>query len=106
MPYAIIRSAGKQFRVEPGQLVRFPSIEGETGGTVTFGEVLLHSDGTTVKAGEAQLTGARVTGEIVRHGRDDKIVVFKFKRRKRYARKQGHRQDFTEIRIRDITLAG
>ena len=105
MPYAIIRSAGKQFRVEPGQLVRMPSIEGETGGTVTFGDVLLHSDGATVKAGAAQLTGARVTGEIVRHGRDNKIVVFKFKRRKRYARKQGHRQDFTEIRIRDITLA-
>jgi large subunit ribosomal protein L21 len=105
MPYAIIRSAGKQFRVQPGQVVRLPSLEGEAGGTVTFGDVLLHSDGSAVRSGTPSLAGASVTGEIVRHGRGDKIVVFKFKRRKNYSRKQGHRQGFTEVRIRDITLA-
>ena len=82
-----------------------PSLEGDAGGTVTFADVLLHSDGSTVRSGAPQLSGATVTGEIVRHGRGDKIVVFKFKRRKNYARKQGHRQGYTEVRIRDITLA-
>ena len=105
MPYAIIRTAGKQFRVEPGKTVRLPSITGEAGDTVTFDEVLLGTAGDRVHAGAPLLANAKVTGEIVRHGRGDKIVVFKFKRRKNYARKQGHRQGFTEVRIRDITLA-
>ena len=62
------------------------------------------SDGTTVKAGQPVLKGAKVTAKVVRHGRDKKIVVFKFKRRKNYARKQGHRQGFTEVRITNISL--
>ena len=69
-----------------------------------FTEVLLGSDGGDVRTGVPMLQGAKVTREIVRHGRGDKIVVFKFKRRKNYARKQGHRQGFTEVRINDITL--
>ena len=105
MPYAIIRTAGKQFRVEPGKTVRLPSIAGAAGDTVTFDQVLLGTAGDKVHAGAPVLENATVTGEIVRHGRGDKIVVFKFKRRKNYARKQGHRQGFTEVRIRDITLA-
>jgi large subunit ribosomal protein L21 len=104
MTYAIIRTAGKQFRVEPGKKVRLPSIEAETGKQITFGEVLVGSDGTTVHTGAPLVAGASVTGEIVRHGLGDKIVVFKFKRRKNYAKKQGHRQGFTEVRITDITL--
>jgi large subunit ribosomal protein L21 len=105
MPYAIIRTAGKQFRVEPGKTVRLPSIDGAAGDVVTFDEVLLGAADEKVHAGAPVLENAKVTGEIVRHGRGDKIVVFKFKRRKNYARKQGHRQGFTEVRIRDITLA-
>jgi large subunit ribosomal protein L21 len=105
MPYAIIRSLGKQFRVEPGKTIRLPSLEGEAGAAVTFPDVLLHSDGSTVRTGAPLVAGATVTGEIVRHGRGEKIVVFKFKRRKNYARKQGHRQGFTEVRIRDITVS-
>ena len=104
MAYAIIRTGGKQFRVEPGQTIRIPSLVGEAGGTVEFNEVLLGSDGNDVRTGVPTLSGAKVTGEIVKHGRGEKIVIFKFKRRKNYARKAGHRQGFTEVRINDISL--
>jgi large subunit ribosomal protein L21 len=104
MSYAIIRTGGKQFRVEPGMTLRIPSLVGEAGASVEFNDVLLGSDGNSVRTGVPTLSGAKVTGEIVKHGRGEKIVVFKFKRRKNYARKQGHRQGFTEVRIKDITL--
>ena len=104
MSYAIIRTGGKQFRAEPGKSLRIPSLLGDAGTAVEFNEVLLGSDGASIRTGIPTLTGARVTGEIVKHGLDDKIIVFKFKRRKNYARKQGHRQKFTEVRIHDITL--
>jgi len=104
MTYAIIRTGGMQFRAEPGKTLRVPTIEGEVGANITFDEVLLGSDGTTVHTGAPLVSGAKVSGEIVRHGKGDKIIVFKFKRRKNYARKQGHRQPFTEVKINDITL--
>lgn len=104
MSYAIIRTGGKQFRVEPGRYYKIPSLPGEPGGTVEFNEVLLGSDGKSVKTGVPMLSGAKVTGEILRHGLGDKLVVFKMKRRKNYARKQGHRQGFTEVMINDIKL--
>ena len=104
MSYAIIRTGGKQFRAEPGKTLRIPSIMGDAGASVEFNDVLLGSDGNTVKTGVPSLSGAKVTAEIVKHGLDDKIIVFKFKRRKNYARKQGHRQKFTEVRIKDINL--
>ena len=104
MSYAIIRTGGKQFRAEPGKSIRIPTVEGEPGSKIKFDDVILGTDGDTVKLGTSALKGAAVTGEIVKHGRADKIVVFKFKRRKNYARKQGHRQGFTEVRINDIKL--
>ena len=104
MTYAIIRTGGKQYRVQPGQTLRVPSLLGEAGTQVTFNEVLLGSDGSNVRAGVPTLSGASVTGEIVKHGLGEKIVVFKFKRRKNYSRKQGHRQGFTEVKINDIDL--
>ena len=104
MTYAIIRTGGKQYRVEPGKTYRIPSLVGDAGGKVEFNDVLLGSDGSNVRTGVPSLSGAKVTGEIVKHGRGEKIVVFKFKRRKNYARKQGHRQGFTEVKINDITL--
>ena len=104
MPYAIIRTGGKQFRVEPGKKYRFPTLVGEAGGSIEFNDVLLGSDGQNVKTGVPSLAGAKVTGEIVKHGLGDKIIVFKMKRRKNYAKKQGHRQGFTEVKINDITL--
>ncbi len=102
--YAIFRTAGKQFRAEPGRLVKIPSVSAEPGAKVTFDEVLLGSDGNAVKAGTPLVKGASVSAEVVRHGKEKKIVVFKMKRRKNYARKQGHRQGFTEVRIDKVQL--
>ena len=104
MSYAIIRTGGKQFRVVAGKKYRIPSVVGEAGGSIEFNDVLLGSDGQNVKTGIPLLSGAKVTGEILKHGRGDKIIVFKMKRRKNYAKKQGHRQGFTEVQINDITL--
>ncbi len=102
--YAIIQTAGKQFRAEPGRTLRLPSMKGEPGTKVVFDQVLLGSDGKTVKAGAPMVKGAKVTAEVVRHGKGDKIIVFKFKRRKNYARKQGHRQGFTEVKVQSVDL--
>ena len=104
MAYAIIRTGGKQYRVEPGKSVRIPSLLGDVGTAVEFTDVLLGSVDDRVQAGVPSLSGAKVTAEIVKQGLGDKIVVFKFKRRKNYAKKQGHRQGFTEVKINDITL--
>ena len=104
MAYAIIKTGGKQYRVEPGSTYRLPTLLGDAGTEVEFNEVLLGSDGTAIKTGVPTLKGAKVTAEIVKHGLGEKIVVFKFRRRKNYAKKQGHRQGFTEVRIRDIKL--
>ena len=104
MTYAIIRTGGKQFRAEPGQTLRIPTLDASAGDKITFDEVLLGSDGVKVFAGSPLVSGATVTAEVVKHGKGDKIVVFKFKRRKNYAKKQGHRQGFTEVRINDIKL--
>jgi large subunit ribosomal protein L21 len=104
MNYAIFRTGGKQFRAEPGKTLRIPSLSAEAGSKVEFGDVLLGSDNGNVRLGVPALSGAKVTGEIVKHGLGEKIVVFKFKRRKNYAKKQGHRQGYTEVRITDITL--
>jgi large subunit ribosomal protein L21 len=104
MSYAIIKTGGKQFRAEPGKTLRVPTMLGDAGATVEFNDVLLGSDGSTAKVGVPTLKGAKVTAEIVKHGLGEKIVVFKFRRRKNYAKKQGHRQGFTEIRINDIKL--
>lgn len=104
MAYAIIRTGGKQFRAESGKTLRIPSLPGDAGSKVTFSDVILGSDGDKTFVGVPSLKGASVAAEIVKHGRDKKIVVFKMKRRKNYAKKQGHRQGFTEVRIGDITL--
>lgn len=104
MSYAIIKTGGKQFRVEPGATLRIPTLPGDAGSAVEFSEVLLGSDGSSVLTGTPMVKGAKVTGKIVKHGRGEKIVVFKFKRRKNYARKQGHRQGYTEVRITNISL--
>jgi large subunit ribosomal protein L21 len=104
MTYAIIRTGGKQFRAESGKTIRIPTLVGEAGSKVTFDDVILGSDGDKKLVGVPAIKGAHVTGEIVKHGKGDKIVVFKMKRRKNYAKKQGHRQAFTEVRIKDIAF--
>jgi large subunit ribosomal protein L21 len=100
--YAIIESGGKQYRVEPGAVVALERIPGDVGTQVELDRVLLISDGTTVKVGKPTLSGARVISEIVAQTRGEKIDVFKFKRRKKYRRKTGHRQELTKVRIAEI----
>src|ERR1051326_207638 len=101
MSYAIFKAAGQQFRAEKSTTIKVPLLEGDPGTKVTFDDVLLSSDGEKVRTGVPLVKGARVIAEIVRHGKADKIVVFKFKRRRNYRRKQGHRQQFTELKITD-----
>jgi large subunit ribosomal protein L21 len=102
--YAIFRAAGKQFRAEKGKTVRLPLMSAEAGAKVTFDEVLLSSDGRTITAGTPLVKGAKVMAEVVGEGKEPKIYVFKFKRRKNYRRKTGHRQGYTEVRITDLKL--
>lgn len=103
--YAVIQTGGKQYKVEPGSTVMVEKLPGATGDAVEFGEVLLISDDESVHVGRPLVEGARVTGEIVEQGRGKKLIVFKFKRRKDYRRKNGHRQDFTAVRIKDVVTA-
>ena len=102
--YAIFEAKGKQFRAEPDMTLLVPSLDAEPGEQVTFDHVLLAERDDQVIIGQPSLEGASVATEVVRHGRGEKIIVFKMKRRKGYRRKQGHRQGFTEIRIVDIDL--
>jgi len=102
--YAVFRTGGKQFRAEPGKKIRVPTLDVEPGETITFDDVLLASDGSEVQVGAPNVDGASVKAEILRHGRDRKIIVFKRKRRKNYRRKQGHRQGFTEVRVDEILV--
>ena len=102
--YAIFRALGKQFRAEKGKTIRLPLMDAAAGAKVTFDEVLLSSDGETIRAGTPLVAGAKVVAEVVGVGQEPKIYVFKFKRRKNYRRKTGHRQKFTEVRITDLTL--
>ncbi len=104
--YAVFKTGGKQFRAEPGARLRVPSIDLEPGASIVFDKVLLAGDGdANVQVGAPMVAGASVTAEILRHGREKKIIVFKRKRRKGYRKKQGHRQDFTEIRVSEVGLA-
>ena len=102
--YAIFEAKGKQFRATPDQKIRMPSIGAEPGERVTFDTVLLaqKSTGDDVMIGRPALKGASVAVEVLRHGKDEKIIVYKMKRRKGYRRKQGHRQKFTEVKVVDI----
>lgn len=100
MAYAIIRSGGKQFRVEEGQQVRVPLMDKEVGSTVELDVMLLGGDES--KVGAPIVDGARVAATVVDHGRDTKIIVFKKKRRKQYKRTKGHRQDYTTLKIDSI----
>ena len=102
--YAIFRAKGKQFRAEKGKTLRLPLMHAEAGTKVTFDEVLLSSDGDTIRTGAPLVSGATVTAEVVGEGKEPKIYVFKFKRRKNYRRKTGHRQRYTEVRITDLKL--
>ena len=101
MAYAVIRTGGKQYRVETGQLVRIEKLDGDVGSAVEFNEVLL-AGGDTLRIGTPLVEGARVRGEIVAQSRDKKVLIFKKKRRKNYRRRRGHRQSVTTVRVTEI----
>jgi large subunit ribosomal protein L21 len=104
--YAVVKTGGKQYRVEEGNTFRIEKIPGDVGSSVSFEEVLLFSDGDNLKIGKPMLGDVTVQGHIVEQDRAKKIIVFKYKRRKRYRKKQGHRQAYTAVRIDSIRLAG
>jgi len=104
MTYAIFVAGGQQFRAEEGRTIKIPLLEAEPGSTVTFDQVLLTSDGKTVQAGTPKVKGAKVTAEVVRHGKARKIRIFRFARRTGYRRHAGHRQQFTEVKIADVKV--
>ncbi len=100
--YAIIRTGGKQYQVAGGDVLRVEKIEGNVGDSVDLNEVLMVSDGETVKVGQPLLDDARVTAKITEQGKDKKVIVFKKKRRKGYKLKKGHRQLYTSLKIEEI----
>ncbi|MGD8834160.1 MAG: 50S ribosomal protein L21 [Desulfobacteraceae bacterium] len=97
--YAVVATGGKQYKVQPGEILRIEKLAGEVGSEVAFDQVLMLSDGENVSIGQPVVQGASVRGHIVEQGKSKKIIVFKYKRRKRYRRKQGHRQPFTAVKI-------
>ncbi len=99
--YAVILTGGKQYKVAIGEEIFIEKLEGEAGDSVTFDSVLAIGDDTGIKAGES-VKGAKVSGEIVKQGKNKKIVIFKYKAKKGYRRKNGHRQPYTRVRITAI----
>ena len=100
MPYAVIKSGGKQFVVKEGQTLRVPSVSAEAGTSIEISALLTRSDSTSV--GTPIVDDAKVSATVLDHGRGQKMIVFKKKRRKHYKRTQGHRQGYTTIRIDSI----
>jgi large subunit ribosomal protein L21 len=100
--YAVVEIAGKQFKVTPSEKLKVPRLKAEVGAEVKFDKILLLADNGTVKIGNPTVEGAKVEARVVNHGKDEKVVVFKKKRRKGYRVKRGHRQGYTEIEITKI----
>ena len=100
--YAVIKTGGKQYRVVPGERLKVEKLETEVGGTVTLNQVLMVSDGDKTTIGSPIVKGASVKATVGSHGRGDKVMIFKMRRRKHYRKTQGHRQSFTEIKIEAI----
>ncbi len=100
--YAVIETGGKQYRVAEGETVRVEKLDGAAGTKLAFDPLLFADDGGNVSIGRPRVTGVKVEAEILAQGRDKKIVIFKYKRRKSYRRKAGHRQPFTALKITAI----
>lgn len=101
--YAVIKTGGKQYRVTEGQTLRVEKLPVDAGGEVELTEVLMVANGDDIKIGAPFLAGGKVTATVQAHGRGDKIRIIKFRRRKHYRRTQGHRQDYTELKITAIS---
>ncbi len=100
--YAIVDIAGQQIRVEKDKIVKVPFLPNEVGESVVFDKVLILADDKDIKIGQPMVKGSKVSAKVVAHGREDKVIIFKKKRRKGYQKKQGHRQNFTKIQIEKI----
>lgn len=100
--YAVIKTGGKQYQVKEGDILKVEKLDVEAGTNFDFEEVLLVSNEDDVKVGKPFVDGAKVSAEVLEHGKNRKITVFKYKPKKGYARKQGHRQPFTRVRINSI----
>ncbi|MDP2805746.1 MAG: 50S ribosomal protein L21 [Gallionellaceae bacterium] len=101
--YAVIKTGGKQYRVIQGETLKIETVAGDVGGAIVIDQVLMVGNGEKVSVGKPLLTGATVKATIVAHGRHDKVSIFKMRRRKHYQKHQGHRQNYTEIRIDGIS---
>ena len=101
--YAVIKTGGKQYRVSQGETLKIETVIGDIGSAVVLDKVLMIGNGDTVSVGKPLLSGATVTATIVSNGRGEKIRIFKMRRRKHYQKHQGHRQNYTEIRIDGIS---
>jgi large subunit ribosomal protein L21 len=102
--FAIIQTGGKQYRVSPGDILRVERLPGERGDEVSLTQVLMIAADDDIQVGRPWLEGAAVKGEILRQGKAKKIIVFKKKRRKKYRRKQGHRQLYTALQVKEIIV--
>jgi large subunit ribosomal protein L21 len=100
--YAIVEIAGKQFKVTKDQYIYTPKMEQAVGVSVSFDKVLLVQDEKAIQVGAPIIAGAKVAGKVIQHVKDDKVIVFKKKRRKGYKKKQGHRQEYTKVLIENI----
>ena len=100
--YAVIKTGGKQYKVEPGESLKVELMPADVGAEVTLDQVLLIGEGETVRLGQPTVAGAAVKATVVAHGRGEKVNIFKMRRRKNYRKHQGHRQGFTELRIDSI----
>jgi large subunit ribosomal protein L21 len=100
--YAVIKTGGKQYRVAPGEKLKVEKLAGDVGSDVVLDQVLMVADGDKVTVGAPVVAGASVKATVVAHGRHDKVMIFKMRRRKHYRKTQGHRQDYTEIQIQQI----
>jgi large subunit ribosomal protein L21 len=103
--YAVIKTGGKQYKVSAGGKLKVESLPVEVGGEVEIKDVLMVADGDSIKIGTPMLSGASVKATVLAHGRHDKVMIFKMRRRKHYRKTQGHRQNYTEIRIDGIAVA-
>jgi large subunit ribosomal protein L21 len=100
--YAVIKTGGKQYRVAPGESLQVESLTADVGAAITFDEVLMVADGDSVVVGSPHVAGATVKAEVTAHGRGDNIRIIKHRRRKHYHKEQGHRQNFTAVKITEI----
>jgi large subunit ribosomal protein L21 len=103
--YAVIKTGGKQYRVQSGEKLKVERIEAEVGSEIGLDQVLMIADGETLHVGRPLVEGAKVAATVVSHGRHDKVRIFKMRRRKHYQKHQGHRQNYTELQIGSITTA-